>query len=516
MANRPLALNPVALVLAASVAALVLGTASILALKADHFTLRPAEWSALRFTLLQAALSAVLSTILAIPVARALARRRFPGRSALLVLFGAPFLLPVVVAVIGILSVYGRNGIANQALASFGLPEIPIFGLQGVVLAHVFFNLPLATRMVLNGWLAIPAERFRLARSLGLTPAATFRHLELPMLREVLPGVALLVFLFCLTSFVVALSLGGGPKATTLELAIYQALRFDFDLGRAALLAALQFAICAGSVALATRFALPTNFGTGWDRIPDFALQGRGRVAIDAAAIGLATVFLATPMVFVVLDGIPALPVLGPAVWQAACRSLVMALASALLATTWALVLAQAVAAHGPGFHMIEMAAMLPMAASSLVLGTGIFLMIRGVARPETFALVITVVVNAVMALPIVYRLILPEVRALHRGYDRLATTLGMPFLVRLRCVTLPRLARPLGLGAGIAAALAMGDLGVIAVFAGDGNATLPLMVQRLSGAYRMAEASAASLVLVTCSLLLFWLFDFGGRRAAP
>ena len=52
----------------------------------------------------------------------------------------------------------------------------------------------------------------------------------------------MLVFLLCMTSFAVALTLGGGPRATTLELAIYQAVRFDFDLGRAAWLALIQFA----------------------------------------------------------------------------------------------------------------------------------------------------------------------------------------------------------------------------------------------------------------------------------
>jgi len=85
-----------------------------------------------------------------------------------------------------------------------------------------------------------------------------------------------------------------------------------------------------------------------------------------------------------------------------------------------------------------------------------------------------------------------------------------------LRYVILPRLARPLGLGAGIAAALSMGDLGVIALFAGDQSATLPLMVQRLAGAYRMDQAASASLLLVAISFSLFYLFDLGGRRAAP
>ncbi len=85
-----------------------------------------------------------------------------------------------------------------------------VYGLQGVVLAHVFLNLPLATRMFLQGWQAIPAERFRLAASLGFTPADVARHLERPMLREVAPGALATVFAICLTSFAVALVLGGG------------------------------------------------------------------------------------------------------------------------------------------------------------------------------------------------------------------------------------------------------------------------------------------------------------------
>ena len=164
---------------------------------------------------------------------------------------GAPFLLPVIVAVLGLLAVFGRSGLVNGALGALGLPPVSIYGFHGVVLAHVFFNLPLAVRMILSGWQGIPAERFRLAAALGMGPGAVFRHLEVPMLRAVLPGALVAVFLICLTSFAVALTLGGGPRATTVELAIYQALRFEFDLGRAAMLAAVQFALCGVAVLLA-------------------------------------------------------------------------------------------------------------------------------------------------------------------------------------------------------------------------------------------------------------------------
>ncbi len=132
-----------------------------------------------------------------------------------------------------------------------------------MVLAHVFFNVALVARLLLQGWLAIPAEQFRLAAQLGFAPRDVFRRIELPMLRDVLPGAFVLVFLLCMTSFAVALILGGGPRATTVELAIYQALRFDFDLGRAAWLALIQFALCGTVAVLALRLSAAAGFGGG-------------------------------------------------------------------------------------------------------------------------------------------------------------------------------------------------------------------------------------------------------------
>jgi len=476
-------------------------------------SLGPADWAAVRFTLLQALLSAGLSTVLAIPVARALARRRFAGRGLLITLMGAPFLLPAVVAVLGLLAIFGRSGLMNSGLGALGLTPIPIYGLQGVLLAHVFLNLPLAVRMILQGWLAIPAERIRLAQSLGFGPAATFRHLEAPMLREVLPGVALVILIICLTSFAVVLTLGGGPRATTIELAIYQAVRFDFDLSRAAGLAGVQVLIGALAAGVAWVILRPAGFGAGLDRETALAAPGGWRSMADVALLGAATLFLLAPLAAVVLRGVPGLADLPASVLPAAGRSVLVALASATLTTTVALTLALAVAARPR--PLVEAAATLPLATSGLVLGTGLFLIVQPFVPPMSVALPVTVVVNTALTLPFLYRILLPEARALQAGYGRLADSLGLSGWPRLRWLVLPRLARPLGFGAGIAAALSMGDLGAIALFAGERQATLPLVVQQLTGAYRLEAAAAASLILVTLSFALFWACDAGGRRAA-
>ena len=379
----------------------------------------------------------------------------------------------------------------------------------------MFFNLPLVTRMLLMGWQAIPSERFRLSASLGMTEGAVYRHLELPMLRSVLPGAAAVVFTICLTSFVVALTLGGGPGATTVELAIYKALRFDYEPARAAALSLLQFAMGAGEVALGWAVLGSTGFGVGLGRKVEMRPPRGWRFWVDILVIFIAASFLLLPLGAIVLRGIAGLADLPLGMIVALVRSFAVALTSTVLTVVAALLLALAVARKAKGAKLFDAVATLPLAVSGLVLGTGLFLTVQPYMRPEALALPVTVLVNALLSLPYVYSLLLPEARALHVDYDRLARSLALVGVARLRWVTLPRLARPLGFGAGLAASLSMGDLGVITLFAGESGTTLPLYVHRLMGAYRMEAAAGAALVLVVFSFALFVLFDGMGRRVA-
>lgn len=494
------------------VAALILGTLLAVALRAEAGRgFGASDWAALRFTLTQATLSAVLSVGLAIGLARALARRRFWGRSALIALLGAPFILPVIVAILGLLTVFGRAGWISQILMIFGLDPLQIYGLHGVVLAHVFFNLPLATRLILQGWQEIPAERFRLAAQVNAGPGAIWQLLEAPMLRRVVPGAFAVVFAICLSSFAVALTLGGGPRATTLELAIYQAFRFDFDLGRAALLSAVQLGLTGIAGFVALRVSDKDGVGAGLDRVLR-RWDGETPLArcIDLAWIGFAALFLILPLSAVVVSGLSGLVLLGASVWVAALTSVLVAGLSTVLLLSLALPMAAAVALGRS--TLIEVAGILGLAASPLVIGTGLFIVIYPVADPFELALPVTALVNAVMALPFALRILVPRAREVMLRYGRLSLSLdmaGTPFLWR---VFLPRMRAQIGFAAGLAAALSMGDLGVITLFADPEVATLPLQVYRLMGAYQMEAAAGAALVLLILSMGAFWILDRGGR----
>jgi thiamine transport system permease protein len=465
--------------------------------------LSAADWAAFRFTIWQALVSAGLSVLLAIPVARALARRRFRGRAALITLLGAPFVLPVIVAVMGLVSIFGRSGFVNTVLAGIGLPPVTIYGPQGVILAHVFFNLPLAVRMLVHGWLAIPAERFRVAAQLG-QPVG--RLLEWPMLRRTVPGVFVVIFLVCTTSFAVALILGGGPRATTLELAIYQAVRFEFDLGGAATLALIQLGVCVLAMAALIVAEAPDALGAGLDRTVE---RWDGSPRLDGLVMALAALFLILPLAAIILSGLPGLQQVPVSVYAAAGRSVIVALAS----MTLCMLLAVSIVTHGQNWPRVV--ATLPLSVTALVLGTGLFIVVFPFLRPSSVALPVTALMNGLFALPFAVRILSTARDDAEAQFGRLADGLALSGWARMRVLILPRIRRPLGFAAGLAAALSMGDLGVITLFASGGQETLPLAMFRLMAAYQMEAAAGAAVLLVALSLGVFWLFDRGGRVGA-
>ena len=266
---------------------------------------------------------------------------------------------------------------------------------------------------------------------------------------------------------------------------------------------------------MALRLSAEAGFGGGlggsvrrWDA------DRRSLRALDAAVLTALALFLGLPLAAIALDGVPGLATLPASVWPAAGRSLGVALGSAALALALGLALAGLIDARRAegGGRWLEAASLMSLAASPFVIGIGLFIILNPVADPFALALPVTATVNAAMALPFVLRALLPALAEARTIDGRLADSLGMHGLARFRLVTWPRLRRPAGFAAGLAAALSMGDLGVIALFAPPELTTLPLLMQQLMATYRTEAAAGVALILVALTYLIFWVFDRGGR----
>ncbi len=474
------------------------------------------------FTVLQATASTILSIAAAIPLARALARQgAFRGRGILLRLLALPLALPALVVVLGIVEVWGRQGWISTMLMTFGLSgPINIYGLTGILIAHVFFNMALSARLLVATLEDIPPENWRLAAQLNFSSRDILRHVEWPVIRSVLPGIASLVFMLCIASFAVVLVLGGGPGATTLEVAIYQSLRFDFDPPRAVLLALLQLGLCMILFALGARTATGLAVMTGTGKRVDRPDQRAARL-IDAAVIVIAMSFLAAPMLAILLEGVAA-PFASifsqAAVWRALATSALLAAAAASLALVlaWALLAARRtlMRARRPS-RLSQLAVSAMQATGSLILvvppvviGAGWFVVLLRSGITDAAAPLVVASVNALMALPFVLRIIGPTMQARAQVHDRLCMHLGLSGWQRWRLIDLPVMARSFGLAFALAAAMSLGDLGAAALFGSADFVTLPLLLLQKMGSYRSLEAGGIALLLALFCFTLLWLAE--------
>jgi thiamine transport system permease protein len=503
--NLPLGAGFAVAVIAAAVAA---GIIPVVLLGLDQGFLRGGLIDSyflriLWFTMLQAGLSMLISVGLAIPVARALSRSDFPGRSLLLRLFALPLALPAIVVILGIVAAYGRTGWLSTII---GRPA-DIYGLTGILLAHVFFNLPLATRLLLQQLDGIPPENWRLAAELRFNARDRFRLIEWPALKGALPGVASLVFLLCAASFAVVLTLGGGPQATTLEVAIYQSLRLDYDPARATVLALAQLLLCGVFVLLAGSSA------TAMQSWPQLRTAGRRYDSVNAPAdmivILLAGLFVIIPMAALVVAGVTASVNL-PAIASAALTSVSIAAAAMIVSLALAWPLANAMARSQGRFArgLFGLAALLALILPPAVLATGWFIIAIRLGLPLSGAALLVVAMNSLMALPFTLGTLAPAVANAAAQHDRLCASLNIAGFARLRLIDIPALRRPLGLAAAMGFVVSLGDLTAIMLFGSQELITLPALIQAQMGSYRIDEAGATALALALMSLAVIVLIE--------
>lgn len=477
------------------------------------------------FSLWQAALSVALSLLMAVPVALALARfHHFAGRALLLRLMELSLVLPTIVAVSGIIGVYGRQGWLTT-LVSEWLPGHGwnLYGLNGILLAHVFFNAPLAARILLQALEAVPAPRLRIAAQLGLRGWWLWRAVQWPALRPILPGLAALVFTLCFTSFAIIMTLGGGPATTTLEVAIYQALRFEFDFAQAALLAVIQLVICGSLWWLAFRKHMQASLMPGRRFGSPITLRYSVlQRCLGAALLGVFFVFLTLPLLAIILRGAPALmPSTGISslysqLIPATGRSLIIALPAGLGAVLGALL--TLAAAHKANSRMLAAIPVttgyLPLVVPPLVLGTGLFLLLRPGLGNTAQGWALVSFINGLMALPFVIQVLRGPLAELDDKSRRLADQLGVLGWYRWRWLYWPLMRRPIALGLAYGVALSLGDFGVIALFGSPGQPTLPVLMYQQLSSYRVSDAAGTGLWLLSLLVLIFVILSAVGKPA--
>lgn len=518
--NLVLPHRPLRLIAGAGIAAAIAGLVglvllAILATAANEPAARQSSvdvWHLVSMTSIQAGLTTILSLLVGTALAWALNRLRFPGRDLVVGLFASAIVTPGLIVAFGLLSVWGRAGWVNQAsLALTGHPlEVPLFGLGGILAAHVILDASFAARILLARLDAIPEKRLKTGQSLGLDAWQRFVVIDWPMLRTTLPGLAAIIFLLAFTSFPIVLLLGGGPANQTLEVAIYAAVRLDFDLRGAVTLALVQIGICSAIIIAASAFA-PISASTGGSTPPGWRDRSTAR-ALQWAVLVVSIVGFALPLVAILIDGI------GPGIaevtsrasfWKALGTSLALGSGSALLTLLLALGIGMGRAASGVPLLRVGIGApaYAYLAVPAVVLSLGAFLLVRNAGlMPEAAAPVVVLLANALLSLPFALATLAPPLDAIAERRGRLIRSLGLSGWRQFIAVEWPLIGREAGVVLALAFCFSLGDLGVIALFGNEDFATLPLLMYRALGAYRSNDAATIAALMLCITIAAFVL----------
>lgn len=465
------------------------------------------------FTLWQALLSTAITVAVGLPTALLFARYAFYGRRALTAAFTIPFVMPTVVAGIGFLALVGPRGVTGTNLQGT---------LAILLLAHVFFNFAVVARLVASFLEGVAPRLEQAAATLGAGPWRSLLRVTLPLALPATLAAAVLVFIFCFTSFGVILILAPGPDFATLEVEIYRLTLRLLSLDTAAVLALTQLAVIGALSFAYTRMQARLAVAVPPAASREAALKrpGHGARLLLGLDLVLVTALVLAPLLALVVKSMTSPSATFPSLanfrnmlevpasfgYTSFAASLTNSLKFASVSTALALVvgLAFAYAVARGGWRWLDQASLLPLAVSPVTLAFG-YLIAYPVLVTTTWGVPLA---HALIAFPFVTRTLLPALRAQPSALPAAAAALGAGPWRSLWRVELPLLRPALTTAAAFGFAISLGEFGASLLLIRSENATLPVAIYTLLGRvgpvnYGAAMALSVVLMLLTAVVML-------------
>lgn len=190
----------------------------------------PPVRSALWLSLVCSLAATGISLLFGVPLAWALARWTFPGKSIVRALTTLPMIVPPVVGGVALLLAFGRRGFAGRFMENafgFTLP----FTTAGAILAETFVAMPFLVITVEAGLRSMDRRFEDAASTLGANKFLTFRRITLPLIGPSLWAGAALCWARALGEFGATITFAGNlqGRTQTIPLAVYLALETNLE-----------------------------------------------------------------------------------------------------------------------------------------------------------------------------------------------------------------------------------------------------------------------------------------------
>ena len=165
-------------------------------------------------SLTAAAVSTIVTVVIALVLAYAVTRTDIPGKRFISLASLLPLIAPPFLVSLSFILLFGRNGVVTRAL---GL-DWSIYGFHGIVVSQVFTFLPQAYILLANVLGNVDTALEEAAENLGAGAFTTLTRVTLALARPGLASASLIVFILCLTDFGNPILIGGRYNVLATEI----------------------------------------------------------------------------------------------------------------------------------------------------------------------------------------------------------------------------------------------------------------------------------------------------------
>lgn len=347
-------------------------------------------------------LATVISVVLSFALAFALNRSNVRFKSVFVVMFTIPMLIPSISHGMGLVQVFGDNGIVTNLLGI----NIDLYGYRGIVMGSVLYSFPVSFLMFYDSFQYEDFTVYEAAAVLGLSKWKQFLTITLPSMRRTIVSAVLSVFTMVFTDYGVPLITVG--TSMTLPVYMYREVIGMMNFSNGAVVGVIL--LLPAVVAFLMDLRKSSTSGAASTVTKPYRIeQNRLRDILVYVFFGIVLLFLCLPIVaFICLSFVKQYPIdmtfsldnakklLSGGIGVYLINSLAIALLTALIGTCLSYFSAYVTARSGRSIsnQVLHFVSMLSLAIPGVVLGLSFLLTFQSL--PLYGTLYILVIVNIV------------------------------------------------------------------------------------------------------------------------
>ena len=477
------------------------------------------------FSLYQAILSAVISCGLAIPLALALNRHKnYILIKAIISLCGFSFVIPSILIVYSVIQIFGYNGFLNSYLNLYNILSIDtIYGIKAILIAHVLLNTPFATRLFVQNLNNIPKNYYETSKTLNMSFTGNIIKLELPIIKQNLFTIFSIIFSLCFLSFAIVMALGGGPRNTTLEVAIYQYALFELNFDKAIILSFIQISICLFFVFIGFFKLKGSNFFE-IEIIPNMHPHKDYKLIklFDFSLISLFVFFLFSPIVVLIADFINAdfsKIIFSKNFLKAFSNSLLISIITGSLVSIIGFIISCLIIINHKNVFIQQCLFLLSsmiIIISPIIFSLGYFIILQNIMHFIYLKFFVVILINVIFLLPFSILILFSSLKNIYLSYRDIRITFRINLIDYFKII-FPLIRKNFLYVFSFSTVITFGDFTIISFFRNENFETLPSYLFKLISIYKFNEASFVAGVILLISMLIYFIIDnlpYQGRPA--